>query len=137
MVDLRNATDTVSARGERYAIVPEVAGWWVQSAQPNPLPVGWPWPVELSNRHLTDRVTSDLQAERGEVVVIVQKADPFYVEDRFVPLADDHYPVVGYVRAHFRKTHETKFFELYEYARASSPSSACYPGIENGITTRT
>jgi hypothetical protein len=114
LVDLNNAIDTVSARDKTYAIIPEVAGYWVQSGQTNPLLIDWPWPVELSNQYLTDRVTNDLAAKRGGVVVIVQKVDAFDLADGFILLDEDHYPVVKYVREHFRKTNETEFFELYE-----------------------
>ena len=114
LIDLNNTIDAVSARDRTYAIIPEVAGYWVQSSQTNPLLIDWPWPVELSNQYLTDRVTNDLAANRGEVVVIVQKVDAFDLADGFIPLDEDQYPVVKYVREHFRKTNETEFFELYE-----------------------
>jgi hypothetical protein len=114
LVDLNNAIDKVSARNRTYAIIPEVAGYWVQSRQMNPLLVDWPWPVELSNQYLTDRVTSDLATKRGEVIVLVQKVDAFDLADGFTPLDEDQYPVVKYVRTHFSKTDETEFFELYE-----------------------
>jgi len=114
LVDLNDATDEVSSRDRTYAIVPDVPGYWVQSRQTNPLPVDWPQPVELGSQHLIDRVTSDLEAERGEVVVIVQKVHAFYLADGFVPLDEDQYAVVRYVRENFEKTGETEFFELYE-----------------------
>ncbi len=114
LVDLKEATDEVSSRNRTYAIVPDVPGYWVQSRQTNPLPVDWPQPVELGSQHLVDRVTSDLEAERGEVVVIVQKVHAFYLADGFVPLDEDQYAVVRYVRENFEKTDETEFFELYE-----------------------
>jgi hypothetical protein len=114
LVDLNNAIDIVSERNRTYAIIPDVPGYWVQSRQMNPLPVDWPQPVELSNQYLINRVTSDLAAKRGEVIVIVQKVHAFYLADGFVPLDEDQYPVVQYVRTHFRKTYETEFFELYE-----------------------
>jgi hypothetical protein len=114
LVDLNNATQEVSARNRQYAIIPDVPGYWVQSRQTNPLLVDWPQPVELSNPYLIDRVTSDLAAKRGEVTVLVQKAHAFYLADGFVPLDDDQYAVVQYVRANFSKTYETEYFELYE-----------------------
>jgi hypothetical protein len=114
LVDLNNVTSAVSARGKTYAIVPDAPGYWVQSRQLNPLLVDWPQPVELGNQYLTDRVTRDLAARRGEVVVIVQKVHAFYLADGFVPLDEDQYAVVRFVREHFRKTSETEFFELYE-----------------------
>jgi hypothetical protein len=112
--DLNNAADEVSARNRTYAIIPDVPGYWVQSRQTNPLLVDWPQPIELGNQYLIDRVTRDLDTKRGEVVVIVQKVHAFYLADGFVPLDEDQYAVVQYVRTHFEKTHETEFFELYE-----------------------
>jgi hypothetical protein len=114
LVDLNKAIDVASERNRTYAIIPEVAGYWVQSRQTNPLPIDWPWPVELSNQYLTDRVTSELAAKRGDVIVIVQKVEAFDLADGFRPLDEDQYEVVKYVRTHFRKTDETEFFELYE-----------------------
>jgi hypothetical protein len=114
LVDLNDAADEVSSRNRTYAIVPDVPGYWVQSRQTNPLPVDWPQPVELGSQRLVDRVTRDLEAERGEVVVIVQKVHAFYLADGFVPLDEDQYAVVRYVRANFEKTGETEFFEFYE-----------------------
>jgi hypothetical protein len=114
LVDLNDAADGVSSRDRTYAIVPDVPGYWVQSKQLNPLPVDWPQPVELGSQHLVDRVTRDLEAERGEMVVIVQKVHAFYLADGFVPLDEDQYAVVRYVRENFEKTGETEFFELYE-----------------------
>jgi hypothetical protein len=114
LVDLNNATDVASARNGTYAIIPEVAGYWVQSRQMNPLPIDWPWPVELNSQYLTDRVTGALEAKRGEETVIVQKVEAFTLADGFAPLDEDQYPVAKYVRTHFRKVDETEFFELYE-----------------------
>jgi len=104
----------ISERNRTYAIIPDVPGYWVQSEQTNPSLVDWPQPVELGNQYLIDRVTSDLAAKRGEVTVLVQKVHAFYLADGFVPLDDDQYAVVQYVRANFSKTHETEFFEFYE-----------------------
>jgi hypothetical protein len=114
LVDLNEATDEVSARNRTYAIIPDIPGYWVQAEQTNPLLVDWPQPVELGNQYLIDRVTRDLAAKRGEVTVIVQKVHAFYLADGFVPLDEDQYAVVQYVRANFEKTSETEFFELYE-----------------------
>jgi len=114
LVDLDNAADEVSARNRTYAIIPDAPGYWVQAQQTNPLPVDWPQPVELSNQYLVDRVTKDLETKRGETTIIVQKVQAFDLADGFAPLDDDQYEVVKYVRAHFSKTDETEFFELYE-----------------------
>jgi hypothetical protein len=68
----------------------------------------------LGSQYLVDRVTRDLEDERGDVVVIVQKVHAFYLADGLVPLDEDQYAVVSYVRENFEKTDETEFFELYE-----------------------
>ncbi|CAA9459784.1 MAG: hypothetical protein AVDCRST_MAG28-3056 [uncultured Rubrobacteraceae bacterium] len=114
LVDLDNAADEVSARNRTYVIIPDVPGYWVQARQTNPLPLDWPQPVELSNQYLVDRVTKELEAKRGETTILVQKVQAFDLADGFVPLDDDQYEVVKYVRANFSKTDETEFFELYE-----------------------
>ncbi len=114
MTDLRETTQRISARGKEYAVIPESAGWWVQAEQTNPLPIDWPWAVELGNQQLVNRVTEDLAAERGETVVMVQKVEAFQLATGKVPLDESLYPVVEYVKKNYRKTGETKFFELYE-----------------------
>ena len=114
LVDLNETTGDVSSRNMTYAIVLDVTGYWVKSKQTNPLPIDWPQPVELGSQYLVDRVTRDLEDERGDVVVIVQKVHAFYLADGFVPLDEDQYAVVRYVRDNFEKTDETEFFELYE-----------------------
>lgn len=114
MADLKDATVRAREKGKRYAIIPQTAGWWVQSEQPNPLPIDWPWPVELGNRQLNDRVTRALAAERGKTVVIVQRVEAFDLAGGEARLDSKRYPVVQYVRANYRKTGETRFFELYE-----------------------
>ena len=114
LVDLNYATDEVSSRNKAYAVIPDAPGYWVKSKQTNPLPVDWPQPVELNDQRLVDRVIRELEAQRGEVIVIVQKVQAFYLADGSVPLDEDQYPVVRYVRDNFEKTDETEFFELYE-----------------------
>jgi hypothetical protein len=119
LVDLNNAIDAVAARNKKYAIMPDIPGHWAQSRQPNPLPIDWHQGIELSNRDLIDRVIRDLEAERGRTVMIVQKVEANQLADGFVSLDEEHsfwetYPTVTYVRTHFEKTYETKFFELYE-----------------------
>jgi hypothetical protein len=78
------------------------------------LPIDWLFPVELGNKELVDRVIQDVEAERGETVIIVQKVNVFLLEEDIQPLNRRDYPVVRHVRKHFDKVGETRFFELYE-----------------------
>lgn len=114
MVDLDQARNIALARNKEYAIIPQVPGYWVQASQTNPLPIDWPRPTELGNRRLVKRVTQDLEAERGEVVVLVQKVDAFKLAQGGAPLNGERYETVQYVRENFEKTGETEYFELYE-----------------------
>ncbi|CAN5578341.1 hypothetical protein BH24ACT22_BH24ACT22_04680 [soil metagenome] len=114
MSDLDRTVEQISRTDKKYAIIPDAPGYWPQADQSNPLSIDWQFPVELSNHDLVDRVVDDLEAERGETVVIVQKVDVFSLSDELLPLDKRDYPVVRHVRENFDKTGETKFFELYE-----------------------
>ncbi|CAN5712603.1 hypothetical protein BH24ACT21_BH24ACT21_05310 [soil metagenome] len=114
MADLDRTVNRISATDKEYAIIPDVPGYWAQAEQTNPLPIDWLFPVELSDQDLIDRVERDLDAERGETVVIVQKVDAFFLSDDLLPLDKRDYPEVRYVRKNFDKVGETRFFELYE-----------------------
>jgi hypothetical protein len=114
MADLDQTVDRISKTDKKYAIIPDAPGYWPQAKQANPLPIDWLYPVELGNQDLVDRVVRDLQAERGETVVIVQKVNAFTLAYDPMPLNERDYPVVRHVRENFDKTGETKFFELYE-----------------------
>lgn len=114
MEELRRNTDRISASGKEYAIIPDIPGYWAKAEQTNPLPIDWLFPVELGNKELVDRVIQDVEAERGETVIIVQKVNVFLLEEEIQPLNRRDYPVVRHVRKHFDKVGETRFFELYE-----------------------
>lgn len=114
MADLDQTVDRISKTDKKYAIIPDAPGYWAQAKQTNPLPIDWLFPVELGSQDLVDRVIRDLQAERGETVVLVQKVNAFTLAYDPLPLDERDYPVVRHVRENFDKTGETKFFELYE-----------------------
>ena len=114
MSDLDRTVDQVSGSGKKYAIIPDVPGYWVKAEQSNPLPIDWLFPVELADADLVDRVVEDLEAGRGETVVIVQKVDAFVLQDELLPLDKRDYPVVRHVRENYDKTGETEYFETYE-----------------------
>ncbi len=100
------------ARPKPFAIVPDFAGYWVKAPQLNPLSVDWPQAEVLPSPALFNRVVEDLERQRGSVVVIVQKVRVFPYG--FTPLPDiDHFAIVRYVRSHFEKVGETRYFDLY------------------------
>lgn len=101
--------------GREYAILPDLAGYWVRSEQLNPIPIDWAQGAELDTPALLDRVIRDLDTHRGTRVVIVQKVAAASLAEGFVPLRDsDYYAVVRHVRRHFTKIGETEYFQLYE-----------------------
>lgn len=101
-------------RDKEYAIIPQAAGYWPQADQTNPLPIDWPWSVELGTEELNDRVEQDLDAERGEVVVLAQKVDAFELAFDPQPATSEQYEILRYVRENWEKTGETEYFEIYE-----------------------
>lgn len=113
LMDLQDAKNMVKSEGKNYCIIPDVAANWVRSLQRNPLSIDWPQETELGNQELVDRVVGDLEADRGRVIVIVQKYEANELASGLAPLSDS-YAVVHYVRSNFRKVGETRFFELYE-----------------------
>lgn len=111
--DLQHAI--LQANG-KYAILPDIAGYWTAAQQVNPLPIDWPISVELNNPNLMSRFTKDLEIQRGHVVIIVQKVLASEIAFKSIPIAyyDEIYPVVSYVKSHFTKIGDTAFFELYK-----------------------
>ena len=112
LVDLRNSTAIANSLGNTYAIIPDCPGYWVKSEMVNPLPIDWPQGTELNTQELVNRVTQKMGDIRDTNVIIVQKYEANALADGFVPLSDS-YTVVAYVREHFTKVAETKFFEIY------------------------
>jgi hypothetical protein len=114
MSDLNQAVDLVKAQNKEYAILPDVAAYWVNATQENPLPAVWPQASELSSEVLMKRFIDSMEARKTNTVFIVQKVEAKDLASGFVPLANsDYYEVVRYVRTHFQKTQETSYFELY------------------------
>jgi hypothetical protein len=113
LFDLREAIHVSKNFGNSYAIIPDCAGWWVQSPQVNPLPIDWVQGIELNKPELVSRVIRDLDLMRNTNIVIVQKFQAKKLRDGFIPF-DDEFTVVEYVRDHFTKVYETSLFELYK-----------------------
>ena len=115
MRDLNEAVKFVAAEHKRYAILPDVAAYWVKAPQQNPLPAVWPHAEELSTPVLMDRFINAMEASRTDTIFIVQKVEAKDLARGFVPLpSSEYYHVVGYARSHFVKIHETNYFELYK-----------------------
>ncbi len=113
LIDLENAKNIVKDKGKRYCILPDIAANWVKSLQSNPISIDWPQRTELGRRELVDRVIGDLEANRGKVIVIVQKYAAAALSSGFTPLTRSN-AVVNHVRSNFSKIGETDFFEFYE-----------------------
>lgn len=112
MADLRKARNMVQ-KG-RYAIIPDFACHWIDSRQPNPLPVDWVQATELSTPALVAQVIDTMETQRGELTVIVEKISARFVARQEIPLPDsDRYSVVNYVKSHWQLAGETKYFSLY------------------------
>jgi hypothetical protein len=115
MNDLRAAVESAKRISPEYAIIPDVAAYWVKAPQQNPLPAVWPHAEELNNQVLMNRFVSAMESRRSNTVFIVQKVEAQSLATGFEPLQDsDYYRVVAYAHTHFTKVHETIFFELYK-----------------------
>lgn len=116
LADLRHTSDAVTARGRRYAVVPDAAGWWAFAAQRNPLDVDWWIDVELGFDHpaLVHRAQTALEAERGHITLLVQKYAANALFQDLVPVTDEDSSLLPYLRTHWRAVGETAFFQLYE-----------------------
>jgi len=115
LADLNRARLLAEVRHERYAILPDVAAFWVKTAEQNPLPAVWPQKDELSTPDLMDQFIQAMEARRNDTIFIIQKERATELAQGFVPLPnDDYYGVVRYARTHFTKVDETKHFELYK-----------------------
>lgn len=116
LADLNEALRIAASNGVKYAIVPEVAAHWVKSGQRNPLPIDWAQSTELNTAALTDRALIALKQQRHQQMVIVQKVTADALPYRFVTLKteDPSFAVVAYVRTHFEKLGETRYFDLYK-----------------------
>jgi hypothetical protein len=115
LADLQQAVKTAASSGLRYAIIPDVAGWWVKSSQSNPLPIDWVLNVELNSQALVARVIDSLNSQRGKLVVIVENHDVNRLAEGLFPLieASLEHEVVRYVRETFTPAATTEFFTLY------------------------
>ncbi len=117
LVDLDRAIDEVDSEGLGYAIVPDLAGYWVQAKEANPLPIDWPQGIELNTPALFDRVTRSIEDGRPHQAVLLQKFGAEALDRGFLELriVEDEWfhTVVRYVRNHLDRTGETECFDIY------------------------
>lgn len=110
--DLRNAVEQVET--QRYAIVPDVPGYWATASAVNPLPLDWPQDTELNTDVLVEKVTHVLEQQRGNISILVQKVRADLLAQGFVLFGEsEEYAIPHYVRQHFMKVGETNFFDIY------------------------
>ncbi len=114
LVDFKEAVE--KTKGLDFAVIPGLPAYWVKSSQKNPLPLDWVtlWGEMANKRALIDRVLRDLDKYHGKIVVLLQKVEADHVADGFTPLPLPGGEIQRYVRAHFTKRGETRFFELYQ-----------------------
>ncbi|MBI4445972.1 MAG: hypothetical protein HY645_08670 [Acidobacteria bacterium] len=114
LLDLNGALDAAKRNGKTFVIIPDLAGYWVQSTQPNPLPIVWPHGGELKNERVYSRVVAELEAGKNRRWIIVQKVMAADLRKGFIPIPNvQDYRLVQYVRSHFKRVDETRFFEIY------------------------
>ncbi|MDD1751418.1 MAG: hypothetical protein LUO89_16255 [Methanothrix sp.] len=100
--------------GARYAIIPGFPVYWVKGQELNPLPTDWARRDILPNPSMIARLDKSIAAQKGNIVLLVQKVEPFDLKNGFLPLHESEYPeaMLSYVRSHFAKIGETRYFEL-------------------------
>ncbi len=115
LVDLNRSITMATDGHYKYVIIPDLAGYWVKASQMNPLPIDWQQDTELTNAELVNRVIDQMETNRDKIVLIVQKVEASVLANGFEPIETDSewYPTLSYVRTHFSKFAQTKYFELY------------------------
>jgi len=101
-------------QGERFAIIPGFPAYWVKGRELDPLPMDWPYVEVISTEKMTDRLVKSVADQKGKIILLVQKVEPASLSSGFEPLNEKIYPesLLSYVRIHFEKVGETKYFEL-------------------------
>lgn len=102
-----------------FAILPELAAYWVLAKRPNPVVSDWPLTLELPTERLYIRLQENIMDLKGKIVFIIQKVTTLDIAYEFKPFSDSEdraknfYSIVPFVKRNFTKFDETKFFELY------------------------
>lgn len=111
--DLNAATKRTGRKP--FAILPDMAGYWVKADQLNPLPIDWAQAVELGKSAVYEMFLSKLEAQRGKIVIFLEKTRAETLEWGFqsFPADTEYYKVIKYVMEKFTKFDETTHFALY------------------------
>ena len=107
------------SQGRQYSILPQMPLYWAKSPQANPLPVDWPYIVELGNSPaLVKRINDAADNLRPQALFILQK---FNLEeiDRDSPGllrlgGGPVYPVYEHIKSNYRLVTTNDLFEVYE-----------------------
>jgi len=116
--DLNRAVSIVSESGRIYAIVPDMAAYWIRSPEKNPLPSDWPQNTEIDGQ--LDKVVNALLSDKDRIAVIVEKYEANSIATKLKPIKLGQYLVVDYVRSSMEKVEETKYFEIYQFPPENS-----------------
>lgn len=113
LADLQVAVSRVE--GQRYAVYPDLAAYWVKADQTNPLLIDWPQSTELAVPELVDRLRRQLQEERGSLAIIMQKVSAAQLKDGILPLEGaQRFPATEFIRTNYTKVDETQYFAIYK-----------------------
>lgn len=94
-----------------FAVLPDLAGYWVRSQQRNPLSIDWALHAELPTPELEGVVIRELDALRARGgVVVVQRVRADALGDRWVQLGPGYSAAVDHVYRTFRCPIETRHF---------------------------
>lgn len=111
--DLNTAIARADALGRPYALLSDCPGCWVQSSQPNPLPIDWVIDLYKNPTTLAQTIDALENMRQAGGVIVFQEVDANVLADAFTPLSDTFYDIVPYVRQHFDIVGTTEFFTLY------------------------
>ena len=113
LVDLGSAIKKIE--GFKYAIVPDIAGYWPAAKQANPLPADWIQKIEVPYGQPLENMKSDMKkfVLKGEKIIL-QKFQAHSLANGFEPITDyDYQPIVPFVKENFKKVDETEYYEIY------------------------
>jgi hypothetical protein len=126
LAELRMLALEREAAGRTYAVLTDNAAHWIRSRQRNPLPCDWPQVTELGySPELVARFLAAIQALPPDAEILVQR----YLISEYswilaaVPPEMSYYFPQHWVRAHWRKVGETRYFEIYAQPPPAVPET--------------
>jgi len=113
LVDLSKAIK--KTEGSKFAIVPDMAGYWPSAKEANPLISDWIQKIEVPYGQTLDSMKSNIKkfVFKGERIIL-QKFRAHKLANGFEPFIDyDYHPIVPYIKENFERVDETKYYEIY------------------------